>query len=425
MERQITIVKVLTLGLLLVFSFPSFAITDTGETVTQRGTVDDDYYAAGSRVDVDADIAGDLVVAGGDLFIGNRVQADVMAAGGTINLRGEVVDDVRAAGGEITIDAKIGDDLIAAGGDVRVTSGTTVGGEAWLAGGDVFIGGTINNDLMAGAGNIQLAGTIHGDVTLQGEEIHILNNTLIDGNLHYKSPHEATIDPDAKIIGTITYEETEWDHGGRDVGIFFAVTMLVASIVLFLLFPGFTVSAARRIASYPWQSLGVGFLLLVVTPLIAVILVSIVLGVWIGLSMMALYFIALLLGFLVSCFFLGDWGARLLGKELSTTGGRILSVALVIILLGLIQLVPVVGGLLIFILLLFGLGAAMWQVHNAYHQSAGTSARRSARTGATRTTASWSGSKSSHFFSVRFSGLNSQSCFVPLSVSSPAFISVL
>lgn len=373
MERQITIVKVPTLGLLLVFSLASFAKTDAGETVTQRGIVDDDYYAAGSRVDVDADIAGDLVVAGGDLFIGNRVQADVMAAGGTINLRGEVLDDVRAAGGEITIDARIGDDLIVAGGEVRLTSGTSVGGEAWLAGGDVFIGGTINKDLMAGAGNIQIAGTIHGDVTLQAAEIHILNNTRIDGNLHYKSPQKATIDPEAKITGTITYDETEWDHGGGGAGIVFSVTMLAASIVLFLLFPGFTVSAARRIASYPWQSLGLGLLLLVVTPIIAVLLVSIVLGVWIGLSMMALYFIALLLGFLVSCFFLGDWGARLLGKELSTTGGRILSVALVIILLGLIQLVPVLGGLLIFILLLFGLGAAMLQVHTAYRQPSGTS----------------------------------------------------
>jgi cytoskeletal protein CcmA (bactofilin family) len=371
MDRQITIVKVLTLGLLLGLSVTSFAMTDAGETVTQRGTVDDDYYAAGSRVDVDADIAGDLVVAGGDLFIGKRVQADVMAAGGTINLRGEIVDDVRAAGGEITIDAKIGDDLIAAGGEVRVTSGTSVGGGAWLAGGDVFMGGTINKDLMAGAGNIQIAGTIHGDVTLQGAEIEILKSAVIEGNLLYRSPQEAKIDPDAKITGTITYEETEWDHGDRGAGIIFSVTMLVASFVLLLLFPGFTVSSARRIASRPWQSLGLGFLLLVVTPIIAVLLISIVLGVWIGLSMMALYFVALLSGFLVSCFFLGDWGARLLGKELSTTGGRMLSVAIVIVLLGLIQLIPVLGGLLIFVLLLFGLGAMMLQVHHDYNQLIG------------------------------------------------------
>jgi hypothetical protein len=368
MQRQITIVKILSLGLLLALSFPTFAATEAGETVTQRGTVNDDYYAAGSKVDIDADIVGDLVAAGGDLFLGHRVQSDVMAGGGTISLRGEVGDDVRVGGGDITIDAKIGDDLIAAGGEVRVTSGTSVGGGAWLAGGNVYLDGTINKDLNVAAGNIQIAGTIHGNVMLEGGEIHILKNTVIDGDLHYKSPQKATISPDAKITGTITFEKTEWEHHHGGYGIFFMVSMLVASIVLFLLFPGFTVSAAHRISSQPWKSLGLGFLLLVVTPIIAILLISIFLGVWVGLSIMALYFVSLPIGFLISCFFLGDWGARLLRKEVSTKGRRILSVAIVIILLGLIQLIPVIGGLLIFILLLFGLGAVALQLHNNYKQ---------------------------------------------------------
>lgn len=376
MDRQITIVRIFSLAFLLGLSFPSFGMTSAGETVTQRGTVNDDYYAAGSKIDVDADIAGDLVVAGGDVFIGKRVQADVMAAGGTVSLRGQVADDVRLAGGDITIDANIGDDLIAAGGEVRVASGTTVGGDAMLAGGDVFIDGTVNKDLYVGAGNVQIAGTIHGNVTIEGGEIHILKDALIDGNIQYKSPQKATISSDAKIMGKTTYEKAEWEHAHRGYGfhrgygIFFSLTMLVASIVLFLTFPGFTVSAARKIYSQPWQSLGLGFLLLVVTPIIAVILVSIMLGVWVGLSILALYFVALLIGFLISCFFLGDWGARLLHKEISTKGRRIVSVAIVIILIGLIQLIPIVGGLLTCVLLIFGLGATMLQLQNNYKQSA-------------------------------------------------------
>lgn len=369
MKRQISMLKILILGLLLGLPFSSFAMTDAGETVTQRGSVNDDYYAAGSKVDVDADIAGDLVVAGGDLFIGNRIQADVIAAGGTINLRGEVADDVRVAGGEITIEANIGDDLIAAGGEIRLTSGTSVGGDAWLAGGDVTIDGTINKDLYVGAGEIQIAGTIHGNVTIEGGELHIDKNAVIDGDLLYKSPDEATISPDAKITGTITYEQSEWDQDQKGYGFFFLGTMLVLSIVLFLLFPGFTVSAARRISAQPWQSLGLGLILLIVTPVIAILLISIVLGVWVGLIGIALYLVALPIGFLISCFFLGDWGARLLRKEVSTKGRRILSVAIVIILLGLIQLIPVLGGLLFFVLLLLGLGAAMLQIHGDYNQS--------------------------------------------------------
>ena len=246
-----------------------------------------------------------------------------------------------------------------------------LGGMAWLAGGDVHMAGRVNQDLFIGAGNIRISGIIRGDVELEGGEIQILEGALIEGSLHYKSPNEATIHPDAKITGTVTYEQTEWDRPHRGYGIFFSLTFAVAGIVLFLLFPGFTMSAAGRISSDPWKSLGIGFTLLVVTPIAAVLLMSIVLGVWVGLSILALYFVALPIGLLISCFFLGDWGARLLHKDVTTTGHRLVSVTIAIILLGLIQLIPMIGGLFICALLLLGLGAGMMQLHFTYRQSDG------------------------------------------------------
>jgi len=371
MNRRSNIIKALFFGLILIFPFSSFASTDSGEVVTKRGTVNDDYYAAGGTVNINADIAGDVVVSGGNLFIGHRIQADVMAAGGSVNLRGEVQDDVRIAGGEINIDANIGDDLFAAGGEVRVSPGTSIKGEAWLAGGDVNMAGTINKGLHIGAGNIRLSGIIHGDVELEGGEIQILEGTLIEGNLYYKSPNKAKIHPGAKITGKIIYEQMEWDPSHRGYGIFFSLTLIIAGIVLFLLFPGFTMSAAARIPADPWKSLGVGFALLVVTPIAAVLLMGIVLGIWVGLSILALYFVVLPIGLLISCFFLGDWGARLLHKDITTKGRRLLSVAIVIIILGIIHLIPVVGFLLTFTLLLFGLGAGISQLHFVYRQSEG------------------------------------------------------
>jgi len=303
------------------------------------------------------------------VFIGQRIQGDVMAAGGSVNIRGEILDDVRTVGGEINIDANIGDDLVAAGGAIRVSSATSTGGDAWLAGGDVHMAGTINKGLSIAAGNIRLSGTIHGDVKLEGEQIHILEGALIEGSLYYKSPNEAKIHPAAKITGKITYEQVEWGHPHRAFGIFFSLTMIVAGIVLFRLFPGFTMSAVGRISADPWKSLGVGFALLVATPIAAALLMGIVLGVWIGLSILAFYFVALIIGLLISVFFLGDWGARRLHQDVATTGRRLVSVSIAIVLLGLIQLIPVIGCLLTFALLLFGLGAGILQLHFVYSQS--------------------------------------------------------
>ena len=369
MIKRLSTLKVLSFVLIFIFPCASFSASDIGETVIKRGTVNDDYYVASDSVNIDAEVAGDAVVAGGDLFIGRRIQGDIMAVGGSVNIRGEILDDVRVIGGDVNIDATIGDDLAVAGGEIKVFSTTSTGGEAWLAGGDVDMAGTINKGLSIVAGTIRISGTVRGDVVLEGGEIHILEGALIEGSLRYKSANKATIHPDAKIIGDISYEEKKWDHPHRAYGIFFSITMIAAAIVLFLLFPGFTLSSVEKISSDPWKNLGVGFALVILTPVAAILLMSVVLGIWIGLSILALYFVALLLGFLISCFFLGDWGARRLRKNITTTGRRLFSVALGIIFVGIIQLIPVIGGLFIFVLLLSGLGAVASQLHCVYRQS--------------------------------------------------------
>lgn len=369
MYKQKNIIKVLSLVLVLFFPSSVISVPASGETVTQRDTVDDDFYAAGGTVDINAIIRGDVVVAGGDLIIGHHIEGDAIVAGGSVKLRGEIKDDVRTAGGEISVDANIGDDLIASGGRIYVSADSTIGGEAWLAGGDVHVAGTVNKDLLIGAGSIRLSGIVDGDVTLEGGNIEILEGAVINGDLRYRSPQQATIHDTVKISGTISYEQVEWDqaHGGG--GIFFVLTMIVASIVLFKLFPGFTMAAAVRISADPLKSLGAGFLVLIIAPMLAALLIAVVLGIWVGLSIMALYIVALILGYLVACFFVGDWAARRLNKDVSTTRRRLFSVSIAIIVIGLIQLIPWLGGLVAFALMLSGLGAAVLQIKDVYSQS--------------------------------------------------------
>lgn len=371
MDRQKYLLKGLLLALFIIFPLTSFPDSDADETVTRRGTVDDDYYAAGGVVDVDAEVSGDVIVAGGELFIGHRIDGDIMAAGGTVKIRGEVKDDVRIAGGDLYIDASIGDDLAVSGGSITVSPATTIGGEAWLAGGEVHMAGTVNRDLKITAGNIRLSGTVHGDVELEGGEIQILEGAQIDGELRYQSPEESSIDSAANITGKITYQELDWDYSPKGFGILFSLTIVIAAILLFWLFPKFTLSSADRITADPWKSLGLGLVLLVVTPMVATMLMFLVLGVWIGLTVLALYLVALLLGFLIACFFLGDRGAKLVNRDLNTRGRRILSVTLAILLIGFIKIIPLIGGLILFALLLFGLGAGVLQLYSVYRQSGG------------------------------------------------------
>lgn len=361
--------KIACAGLMLILPVTSNASRDVSETVYKKGVVADDYYAAGETVNLDAQIEGDATVAGGDVLIGREIQGDLLAAGGTLKIRGSIGDDIRSAGGTVDVDAVIGDDLIASGGKVHVSADSLINGNAWLAGGDVQMAGTVKRDLIIGAGSILISGTVNGDVDLSGGDIKILEGARIEGNLHYNSPHPATIHSAAIIDGNVTHSQVDWDdQSGAPGGLFFVITLTVAGIVLFLVFPGFTVSAAARAGSEPWKSLGIGLLLLLVTPLVTIILMGIVLGVWVGLALMLLYFVALLTGFLIACFAVGDWGARLVNTVLSSKGRRILSLIIAIVVIGLLKLLPVIGGLLLFILLLLGMGAGFLQLRHAYRQ---------------------------------------------------------
>jgi hypothetical protein len=50
-----------------------FALPQASETLRQRVTVDDDCYASAGKVDINANISGDLVAAGSDLFISRHI----------------------------------------------------------------------------------------------------------------------------------------------------------------------------------------------------------------------------------------------------------------------------------------------------------------------------------------------------------------
>ena len=75
----------------------------------------------------------------------------------------------------------------------------------------------------------------------------------------------------------------------------------------------------------------------------------------------------LLAGFLSAVFYVADRGLHLIGKrEAISAGLRSAGIIVTLIVLGILQLIPLLGGLISFLLLLFGLGALSlnsWRVY--------------------------------------------------------------
>jgi cytoskeletal protein CcmA (bactofilin family) len=337
-----------------------------GGTVLVQGQVGRDLYVAGGTVDVAAEVDGDVIAAGGQVTVDRDVRGDVLAAGGNVAIRARVGDDVRAAGGNVTVSGAVADEVVLGGARVLLAQSAQVGGRARLAGNTVQVAGRIDQGLKAAGTRIEISGRIAGDVELYADEIEIAPGASIGGDLVYYGREQARIAEGARIAGTVTRHRVDvgedFGEGLETVGaaarIGLYVSLMLTGIVLFLLFPTGSVAAARTIGAAPWAALGLGFAVLVATPFLVLLLLVSLVGVWLGLALLALYFVLLLVGFLTGILYVGDRGLRWVGRAADASKGwYLLAIVLALLVLWLVRLIPVLGTVAVFALLLFGLGA--------------------------------------------------------------------
>ncbi len=345
---SIIVLGLLTLGAAVL---PALAAErpEVGETIIKRGRIASDLYAFGGGVDVGADVNGDLIAGGGLVTISHRVQGDLIVGAGSVTVGGLVEKGVRAAGGSITIAPE-----------------AVVSGSAQLVGGEVRVAGIIGRKLRVAGAVVVLAGEVAGNVEVVAQEIEVLPTARIKGKLVYWSPRPARIDPQATISGRITHNLPELPSRIARTGTAlvtvsrtsFMAGLTVIAVALFLAFPRFTVLASRTVGTDPLKSLGIGLLLFAAIPVLAILIMITILGIPLGLLIFLGFSIALLLGFVLVAFYLGDVGAQaFMGRR---SRERVVRVAFLILALGILLLarqIPVIGAVLIVITVILGLGA--------------------------------------------------------------------
>jgi len=334
----------------------------------------EDVYMASATVQVLTPVQGDVVVAGGSVSVLNSVAEDVLAAGGTVNIMASVGDDIRAAGGSVAILGHVGGDVVAAGGTVIIDAASIVEGRAWLAGGTVTVAGNVNQELKVSGRQIILAGTINGDVEVYAESVEIKPSTVIKGSLTYSAPGEADIHHDATIEGEISHkkivlEDFEESGTGLFASLMFYISLAVSAIALFLLLPHRTMLVVKQLQDSPVKSAGLGLALLTSTPIIALMLLVSVVGVPIALVALALYAVVLIVGLLIAVIWVGELVSRKLEKQTDASKrARVWSIVTGAVSLFIIDLIPLVGGLVFFVVLVLGVGGVMQFFYQLYAQ---------------------------------------------------------
>lgn len=323
--------RVITLCLALVAAVvfvPGIVAAESGVqgvvTVESDETVSSITGIYGTVV-VEGTVTGDVSALAGDV---------VVAEGGTVE------GDISVAAGSLRIEGTVGGEVSAGVGTLHITETATVGGPLSIGGADIRIDGTVNGDTTIGADTIQL-----GD------------NAEIAGSLTYDGSLSGNLDA---VAGEITRDRSLGAGLVSDIQPFatwaFALSAFVLNLILgtllLLLAPNFSNRVAHTVTDSPLRSGAVGFAFLVSVPILFFIVALTIIGIPFVLGGAVLFALVLWVGLVYGRFALGAWILSLFDRQhrfVALVVGLLLALAL--------GQIPILGGILNFIIFLLGLGA--------------------------------------------------------------------
>lgn len=356
--------------LLIALSFPASAgaaAYASARTLVISDTPDGNAYLAGTDITVAAPLMADVMAVGGTLRLAASVLGDAILAGGTVAVERAISGDLRAAGAQVTVNAPVGGDLTLAGGSVTASSTAL---DTRVIGGTVRITGSGGRVAAYGA-DVYLAGTFNGDVeVVASNRLTLADNTVINGTLRYDAPQEVAIPGSAVVTGGVTYTgsssylptvEQAKTFAIAGASVFFVVrilSVLIAAGLLAGLFPIFTQRVAdRALARTPGRFAILallGFAIVFATPVLILLLTISFVGIGVAFLLLAGYLTLLMLGYLYAGVLAGSaLGRGLLKKERVTWKIALLGM----LVLCLVGSMPVLGGLIVFVLFLAATGS--------------------------------------------------------------------
>ena len=355
-----------TLALALINSFclwiaPQGVLADANEA--QR-TLGDDLFMAGSDVRIAEGSRGDAILAGGWISTGGAVHGDEVATGGQLHLSADVDGGVYAAGGRVHLDGRVGRNARIAGGHVDLGPKAEVQGGLTIGGGEVTVNGRVGKYLQIGAGSTHIDAHVGGNVDVASGELSIGPDAVIDGVLTYYGPQPASIDSAAQLRGGTHYvERKHWNRAGhrRAFGTgawIWLAGWIIAGSILLVLWPGSAHAVSEVARRQPWIVLLLGFAVLVCVPVALLFLIITIIGIPLALMLLFLYLLLLPLGYLASAAAIGEWlMSRMQRGAQIVTRQRVLMLIGVLIGLFVLTRIPVLGGILRFLLIIGGIGS--------------------------------------------------------------------
>lgn len=326
-------------------------------------------YMAGGNVLVNGQVKKDLTLAGGQVTVVGDVERELILIGGDVNLSGKIGDTARVAAGNIVISGPIGSDLAVVGGNVHLLGKSSVGGDLLMAGGTLDLETPVLGNARIFAGDVYINSKISGDLNIRASGVLKFGPLAeVTGKIFYKGPKPAVVDQGAKLTD-INYTVWERPNAKGAVAGLLTLGFLVKLLALFLtLVVLFGLKKLQlnglmdSIKNKPWANLGWGFVYLIISPLLAILLFLTLVGYYAGFIILFLYALALVLAKVLAAAVLGFIIMRMLFKQPEAPVWQPILIGVVAWYL--LALIPVLGFLVLAIVFLMTLGALGQSVLN-------------------------------------------------------------
>lgn len=315
--------------------------------------VDAKQFYANEKVKVSEQQDNSIFAAGVELDISSFIDGAVFAAGEEINISSSQ-DIMFIAGEEINIEDAYTKDAFLAGTDIEIKNSQIR--DLYAAGEEIEINSPISNNAYLAGEKVVINSEIMGNVSIAAAEIIIKDNAKINGTLEYPEDAYVNISKEAVINKTKEYKQTK-----EAVAVTIATQIeefivsylgvLLTGILLMYLFKKQFDKLEKEELTFKnvMSKAGLGFLVLVASPIAVCLLMCTVIGVPLSFIALALYIILIYTSIIPSGYF---FAYKLLKDKVKNEYALL---AIGILGIKLLEYVPFIGGFVMLISLCFGL----------------------------------------------------------------------
>ncbi|MBE0555739.1 MAG: polymer-forming cytoskeletal protein, partial [Proteobacteria bacterium] len=205
----------------------------------------------------------------------------------------------RAAGGSVRISGRVEGNCTLAGGELIVTKEGIVKDNVLAVGGTIRIAGKTEAELKVACEELEVTGEVGRDLDFAGGSVNIREGAVVGGNatIYIAELNQANI-ADGAVAGTVSIKIQDEDEAATVLGaragtfwftLLYGLSLILMALLLALVLPAKTLEARAMLTRSFGMTFLWGFLGLIAVPVAVALLCVLVIGIPLGLFVLAVY----------------------------------------------------------------------------------------------------------------------------------------